>query len=60
MRLNPTQRYAHSAAYVRQLAQSYQFEIVSLERHAGRQEAADAVMSLIVVLRKMGDSTSKA
>lgn len=60
VRLNPNQRYTHSAAYVRQLAQSYQFEIVSLERHAGRQEAADAVMSLIVVLRKDGVSTSRA
>lgn len=60
VRLNPNQRYAHSAAYVQQLARRTHFEVLSLERHAGRQEAADAVMSLIVVLRKMGDSTSKA
>lgn len=60
VRLNLNQRYAHSAAYLRQLAQRTHFEVVSLERHAGRQEAADAVMSLIVVLRKDGDSTSKA
>lgn len=60
VRLNPNQRYAHSAAYLRQLAQRTHFEVLSLERHAGRQEAADAVISLIVVLRKCGDSTSKA
>lgn len=59
VRLNPSQRYAHSAAYVRQLAQRFDFEVLSLQRHAGRQEAAEAVMSFIVVLRKCGDSTSK-
>lgn len=60
VRLNPNQRYAHSATYLQQLAQRTHFEVLSLERHAGRQEAADAVISLIVVLRKCGDSTSKA
>ncbi|MBI3714301.1 MAG: tetratricopeptide repeat protein [Burkholderiales bacterium] len=60
VRLNLNQRYAHSAAYLRQLAQRTHFEVLSLERHSGRQEAADAVISLIVVLRKCGDSTSKA
>lgn len=58
--LNPNQRYAHSAAYLQELAQRFHLEVLNLERHAGRQEAAEAVMSLIVVVRKEGASTSKA
>ncbi len=54
-RLNPSKRYSHSAAYVRQLAQEHGFNVQSLERDFLRLEATapdGKIMGYYVVLQK--------
>lgn len=51
-RLQASQRYAHSAAYLQQLAEGHGLQLRHSSRHSGRHEAQQEVQSLIVVLQK--------
>ncbi|MEI8195935.1 MAG: tetratricopeptide repeat protein [Phycisphaerae bacterium] len=49
--LRQTRRYAHAPSYIRQLAQSQGYELLSLDRTALRQENQHEVEGLVAVLR---------
>jgi predicted TPR repeat methyltransferase len=50
--LQASQRYAHSANYIRQLAEKHGLQLRHSSQHSGRREAQQEVQSLIVVLQK--------
>ncbi len=50
--LQPSNRYAHSAAYIRQLANTNGFDLISLEIKNVRQENLIDLLALVVVLRR--------
>lgn len=50
--LQASQRYAHSASYIRQLAEKHKLQLRHSSQHSGRREAQQEVQSLIVVLQK--------
>ena len=50
--VQPTRRYAHSAAYLRDAATRAGFEEVLLNEDAARTEHGEDVKSFILVLRK--------
>jgi predicted TPR repeat methyltransferase len=49
--LQPSNRYAHSASYIRQLAAANGFELISLESKSVRRENLEDLEALVVVLR---------
>ncbi|PWF48437.1 tetratricopeptide repeat protein [Massilia glaciei] len=51
--LRPSNRFAHSLAYVRALAAAAGFEVVEAERRAGREEDGVGVMAYAVTLRSL-------
>lgn len=50
--LQASQRYAHSAAYLKRLADQYEFNFLHCSRHIGRRDRQQNLTSLIVVLQK--------
>lgn len=52
IQLQRHQRYAHSIAYLQEIAHQHHFEIKEMQEQVGRQEQGQAVASLIVVLQK--------
>lgn len=50
--LQASQRYAHSAAYLKRLADQYEFNFLHCSRHIGRRDGQQNLTSLIVVLQK--------
>lgn len=49
--LQASQRYAHSAAYLKRLADQYRFNFLHCSRHIGRRDGQQNLTSLIVVLQ---------
>ena len=51
--LQTTARYAHSADYLRQLAQQHGLTLIEMHQHTGRQENQNSSEALIVLLQKV-------
>lgn len=51
--LQTSARYAHSAAYLRQLAHRYDLTVIDMQQHTGRQEHQIKSETLIVLLQKV-------
>ena len=52
LRLLPSLRYAHSAAYLVRLASQHGFEVVAMEHAPVREDQGEAVEGLYVILRR--------